>query len=755
MKDFKVIINGIFALIVLVLIVIESLYIELNCIDLSIGVNIILTAISVIATIIFTYLIFIKERFSYYHQAINDQTTDLISIFILFVIGFIVALFDNIFISQLLYIVFTLLYIVFFVIKMCKKINNNEIDLLIAKISEKVDNNIQNTLQNDINDVRLLLRKVNTAYKFEYEKRNIIACTKIINSYSKFLDESLINRNDKIINNIDNQDDLFRLLTFFYSELIIKEKNDFSNKINLYIVTKYSKFINELVNCEASRAIDIAIDNLINIYKDNELYFNMDESVKILYLLICYMYEKNNINKFKEINKSIVGLLRYYLITSNDIKVRNLIFKYFSSLLSHLINEKNEYFDVILADLKNVLISRSMPKDSLYVISCLSSIIESKNFSNLSIKQDVYNLVLDTIKYNSLILNENFIQWLIIYINDDNIPNYKEKIQISVLICMKLLENNKDIPFLLIPDFSEKAQENINNDEFNYKCINTYKELLNKCFENKKVESLRYICGNIYYVLNVYQKQNQKEQEMWLKLYFSLLMDSLVVQDSTILESLMYYFRKSIFSLDKDRKISKQTSKYIIDSMCSLSYKYMIQNEKLTIMLLELFKEFLDTDNNFNFVHTNDEIHQLIYKQIYYIGVCAIERNSENVIKEISNLLGWKIKEKIEKKIQTYAALSIDYAIKLYELCYINCISIQTTVFVGTLFIIIGALCETDIHYTNYKKRIKTKIAKEQYKDLLLKSKIIRESAIDEWKNVLGNNPHDKIDKFWKYLYSE
>lgn len=753
-KNSKVIINFIFAVIQILLIIIESLFIKLNFSNLDLGVNIILTAISVIATIIFAYLIFIKERYSYYNQVIKGEVSNLISVFILFIVGFIITLIDNIFISQMIYIVYALGYIIVFVFIMCKKMCTNEITLLIKKMVDNVDKSIEKLNEDEKKDLKLLLTKFNTTYKFEYEKRNIIACTKIINNYSKFMEKALIERNNKIINNVDKYDDLFKLLIFFYGALIIKEKNDFSNKINMLILRKYSKFINELVKCEASKAIDIALENLINIYKENEIYLDMDEAVEQLYFLICDIYKNNNISEFKKINKRIIGLLRFYSISSNDFRVKNLIFKYFSSLLVDLITEKNEFYDVVIKDLKFILMNNSIPKDTLYIISCLSSIVGSKIYDNSVVKHDIYNLVFEIIEYNSFALNENFVQWLIMYINNDNIPIYEDQIKIRTLICMRLIETNKEIPFLLIPNFLDKAQENVNNDEYNYKCINTFKELLNKCFENKKIESLRYICENINSILNVYQKQNQKEQEMWLKVYFSLLMDSLFVQDSTMIESVMYYFRKSIFTLDKEKKISKQTAKFIINSMQILSDKYIIQNEKVTIMILELFKEFLDIENNFNFVYIHDEIQRYIYQQIYYIAVSAIERNSENVIKEISNLIGWKIKEKIEKNSSVYANLCIDYAINIYELCHINCINEQTIVFVGTLFIIIGALCETNVYYNSYKKRIKSKIAKEKYMEFLSRSKKLRESAIEEWKNILGNAPQDKFDKFWDYLYT-
>ena len=87
-KNSKVIINFIFAVIQILLIIIERLFMKLNFSDLDLGVNIILTAISVIATIIFAYLIFIKERYSYYNKVIKDEVSNLISVFILFTENF-------------------------------------------------------------------------------------------------------------------------------------------------------------------------------------------------------------------------------------------------------------------------------------------------------------------------------------------------------------------------------------------------------------------------------------------------------------------------------------------------------------------------------------------------------------------------------------------------------------------------------------------------------------------------------------------
>mgnify|MGYP003307577837 CR=1 FL=1 len=59
--------------------------------------------------------------------------------------------------------------------------------------------------------------------------------------------------------------------------------------------------------------------------------------------------------------------------------------------MTDLIDQKNEYFNIIIDDLKHTLINNFMPKDFLYVTACLSNIIDSENFNNLNIKQDIYN----------------------------------------------------------------------------------------------------------------------------------------------------------------------------------------------------------------------------------------------------------------------------------------------------------------------------------------------------------------------------
>ena len=74
---------------------------------------------------------------------------------------------------------------------------------------------------------------------------------------------------------------------------------------------------------------------------------------------------------------------------------------------------------------------------------------------------------------------------------------------------------------------------------------------------------------------------------------------------------------------------------------------------------------------------------------LFDIAKDSIEKNQDLVIKRVSNIIGWKIKELIKDGASKHAEMLLDYAIKMYNLCRANKINDQTIVFVGTLFIIL------------------------------------------------------------------
>ena len=104
--------------------------------------------------------IFDTVETNYFDLVFKGEVSNLISVFILFIVGFILTLIDNIFISQMIYIVYALGYIIVFVFIMCKKMCTNEITLLIKKMVDNVDKSIEKLNEDEKKDLKLLLQSL-------------------------------------------------------------------------------------------------------------------------------------------------------------------------------------------------------------------------------------------------------------------------------------------------------------------------------------------------------------------------------------------------------------------------------------------------------------------------------------------------------------------------------------------------------------------------------------------------------------------
>lgn len=205
--------------------------------------------------------------------------------------------------------------------------------------------------------------------------------------------------------------------------------------------------------------------------------------------------------------------------------------------------------------------------------------------------------------------------------------------------------------------------------------------------------------------------------------------------------------------MDDNSNVSKDLANrlvHILKEMCELRFR---EDLDFSCEIVEFLDDLLGrSDAIYRFVHQGDTS-TTVYRSLYEIAVDAIERNQELVIQRVSNVIGWRIKEAIEKGHTTIANTLIGYAIDIFNLAQENNISQQTIVFVGTLFIIIGAFCKTNLNYLRYQKII---IEAFKNKEVSLKylavSKLMRSAIADVWKTILGDNPKAMIDGFWNDL---
>ena len=121
------------------------------------------------------------------------------------------------------------------------------------------------------------------------------------------------------------------------------------------------------------------------------------------------------------------------------------------------------------------------------------------------------------------------------------------------------------------------------------------------------------------------------------------------------------------------------------------------------------------------------------------------------VIKRVSNLIGWRLYEAIKNNEADLAKQLLGTAFTLFELCRLNLPNDQQTiVFVGTLFVIIGAYCKVNkkMLYLNNIVEFLKKQGRVDYIDI---SRRLRQNSGDDW-DILGSDPNGAMNEFMKLL---
>lgn len=742
-------------IILISLIACDFLWTNYDLVDLEVGVSIILTANSIIFTVMISYLLFLKERYKQNNYNLSNEINVSLGLIPLFIVGIFLSIFyDKTFLSEIFYIIVSLLYIIICLILVFNKMKINEISRIISQLALETKNSLDSLSEDSKIKILRYLKRLNKIYKYEYLNNNIDACSNIILHYFSFLTKELNCRVGKSINKEENIDETLELFVKFYKHLIIKDKNDLSSILNNTIISKISEFAEILVKCEFTQTLELVLDNYNDIIKENLDFLNKDIAIRFLFEVCACSYDFQKFVIFEKINEKSLSILKYLSFITSDYNDAHLIYKYLISLLSQVTKKYDDYFKLIFKNFEFSILSNNIQKNNFYIFTGILKIINSEIYLEDKVKNDVYVIIMKMIEQRKILLDELFIDWITDYLDSAKLDDLNKEIEMKELICYNLIDMGVDVPEILLPKFDTIVLEKINDDNFNKYCIRVFDNLLYKCGLNKNRRTFISLLDNLSITIIKYSKSNKKEQKLWFEIFINLLNDSLFIKDSSFLESIIFYIKKTIYESDKDRKVSKDFGNYLINRFYDITLKYNINNDEICICFINLLNDLIDIERNLNFVYTNMEIEETIYEILYYIGIDSIEVGNENVLKEISNTLGWIIKAKIDKKQSTVVNTLIDYSAKLYELSYLNKLSDQVIVFVGTLFIIIGAYTMTQQTYKSYTLRIKSKINKDEYKENLLKSKMLRECKAKVWYDILGKNPKNHIESFWKFIFN-
>ena len=159
-----------------------------------------------------------------------------------------------------------------------------------------------------------------------------------------------------------------------------------------------------------------------------------------------------------------------------------------------------------------------------------------------------------------------------------------------------------------------------------------------------------------------------------------------------------------------------------------------------------LLKQMIFAKNNKNL--------ELIINALFYIGVKAVEYRQEEIIKDVSNQLGWMAARALEDNNITIFIIIVKKATAYYNLTCDYNIEKNIKVFIGTLFIILGALT-----LSRQKMNFLSVLIQNIKNDINIKNKIhlqnsksIRVYTSSEWDEKLNNKASYYMEEFYKKI---
>lgn len=717
-----------------------DLIVSVNINNLDVLIPYLITISSLLISLWFSFIFITNQMFfnrfsvSLINRKRNKNKHNIL-VLLFFIITLIVLVLSNQFNLTKLTVSFLLIlnivYIYLDLYRICFKIDlkeyiTKEINIVFDSIISSKDNKEYKANKNLI--IKLykesLLKK--EIYIYEY----IVDC--LSNNFKKYIIDS--NKPDLIEDNKNEFLEKELLLLFVH---LIKYSNNTQN--DKYILNKIFSLMDYTFKCEKVRLLNEFREMLVDIILVSE------KDISILYEFLhikFYFLIKDNVDKIDYTHCDELLKVSYKLYYNLNLykgyseNIHTLKFNYL--ILELIIKEKNSLYADIFDKFKKYVLQALNKDNIIYINIILNSYYQflTENFYKQEIKdyEDfLYDIVIYKNTYKSRLIIEAILN-LIDKLNDEHDEN---KNNLKFEIAKRFLDFFDDIPPYFFPKINLEEK---NNDK--------YKLLIDVCISKANHSALYYILENINNNFLSYKREEKPQQQKYLEFYLGILKKISVIENSETINIVVSLFVNCIRNLDKEKLISKDLGKTITAELTTIIRERFNYNNEFASLIVEFLNELGSYEYNYDFISKENRIN--LYYQLYVIGIDAIEKGQEIILQQVSNTLGWMLKRELEKYNVDLIKVLVNYTTDFYNLCTINNISERTIIFVGTLFITIGAFCEKDYKYFRFKKDMTEKINKDL--DYLRKSKCLRLATSNYWKDVLGEKSDDMIKNYWKYL---
>ena len=306
-------------------------------------------------------------------------------------------------------------------------------------------------------------------------------------------------------------------------------------------------------------------------------------------------------------------------------------------------------------------------------------------------------------------------------------------------ICLKntrcYIENSKSIGGIKIPKL---------NNAYLRKYQKLYGEVLYFVIKNGKSNLVPYYLKDLCDFASNISEIDSDTQKIIVELFYDLLVKVSDIESRDKVTSIIYTFQYIISKWDEAKSISSNLLKDIrakIYSVISFFVNSLSNYATDVFDLTDLFFVQKENKDVLNCVVKNLK-DSLVddCECVFKIGLLGIEYSNDDIIKKVSNFIGWELLESVQKcSINTVKTIYNKFVIPLYRTLFNLNYNSNTIIFVSTLFVVIFAYClgckpQSD-EYKFANTEITMRLKKNEIEFINLSS-ILRKN--DEWDN-LGN----------------
>lgn len=630
------------------------------------------------------------------------------------------------------------------------------------RIIEKIDcNNL------DKNYIIKVSKELHKYSEDSLAKNELSISYYIIDIYKSIILHFFANKDKLILNTANNREkdiadiehNLFLLITiqmkycvnYNYSNLLDEIQNELEDilincircdKMNTFI--KYTNIIDSFFIFCINREKFVFANNIVHVYG----------------ILANYLICKNDIRD--EWIDLITEKFKQYCYTTNVHMSKNVLQMVYSEIFSFLgdciKSNRRDLYDELFDDIID-LVNITLTKENYYIQNILKALIIEHTKKLLELNDinilenyitkmfDICDFAIETSNKDMCLHINSTYNYILKKTDDNNIIKIIEDKKYE--LTLKSITIYEDLVIYFIPNYINILMNNKNNTTKIEEVLNKFSYIIKRMLLRKSINILIFLIEELEKMCLIFNIRDKHQQEYILDVYEQCLLMSIDVKSSEKFHIILDKLNDLIKELDKNNLISNSLGNYILQIYKEIGKSSIYEKQiEFCITIIGSMQNFT---KDINIFQLKSELFHSLLNNLFTLGVNAVENNMDDIIRNVSNSLGWIGLENANNKRFEYYKEVLNKSVNLINVCIDFNINDKTIIFIGTLFVVIGG-CVLSSNNLPYFSILLNKIKQIKDKKYLIKSAQLRKYESNAWNEYMDNNAKHYMQEFIRKL---